>query len=248
MPDIERGPNLGDQVYAYLRERIVSGRIAPGQWINESELAAELQVSRTPVSNAVIMLRERGLVTARFGRLLVPTLSHRDVIDLYRCRAAFDGLATRLAAGLVTDDDVAALARDLDGWEAAGAQDAQTRMWIVDLGFHQRIYSASRNRHLIHFAAVAADLLAIYRHGAIAARNESAGSTSARSRDDVALEHRAILAALERRDPEAAERSARAHVENVIDHLMTFPPGDGAASDPAVATSTFPFVSVGAKP
>lgn len=59
---ISRGPALRDQVYSHIRDRIVQGTLEPGRVIVEVELAAELNVSRTPVSNALVMLKERGLL------------------------------------------------------------------------------------------------------------------------------------------------------------------------------------------
>jgi len=80
IPGVSRGPTLGEQVYTYIRQRIVNGFYQPGQTIVESELAAALKVSRTPVSNAVIMLRERGLIDERNGRFITLDLTISDVI------------------------------------------------------------------------------------------------------------------------------------------------------------------------
>jgi len=220
MAIVERGPNLGEQVYAFVRGRIVAGHYRPGQVINESELAAQLQVSRTPVSNALIMLKERGLVEGRQGRLAVPVLSIDDVRDLYRCRVAFDGLATRLAAARVGDDDLAALANDLEVWACAERDDAQS-LWVADLGFHERIYALSANAHLIRFAQIAADLVAVYRHNTIRRLGEAGRDQPPRSQRDVHAEHQRIYAALAARDPAAAEQAAREHIERVIAHLDT---------------------------
>lgn len=218
MSVLERGPNLGEQVYAVVRERIVSGDYGPGAVINESELAATLDVSRTPVSNALIMLRERGLVEARQGRLSVRRLSLHDVRDLFVCRGAFDGLATRLAAQRVTDADLDALSGDLEVWAAVERDDAQA-LWLADLGFHARIYALSGNDHLVRFAEIATDLLAVYRHASIRRLLAHGEARSTRSSADVDREHRAILAALAQRDPDAAEAAARRHIEHVVTHL-----------------------------
>jgi DNA-binding GntR family transcriptional regulator len=232
MASVERGPNLGDQVYAFVRDRIVAGHYRPGQVINESELAAELAVSRTPVSNALIMLKERGLVEGRHGRLGVPKLSIDDVRDLYRCRVAFDGLATRLAAERVTPADLDALARDLALWDSAELDDAQA-LWVADLGFHERIYQRSGNGHLIRFARIAAELVAVYRHATIRSLGEPASAARARTRADVRGEHRRILDALADRDPAAAELAARWHIERVIAHLDTLAVVDTVSDDDA---------------
>lgn len=219
MPVVARGPNLGEQVFRLVRERIVGGHYPPGRIINESELAAQLAVSRTPVSNALIMLKERGLVEGRQGRLAVPRLDIDDVRDLYRCRLALDGLATRLAAERVTDADVAALDADLAAWHDDDRGDDSQALWVADLGFHERIYAVSGNRHLVRFAQIAADLVAVYRHNTIRRLGDRQYTAEPRTRVDVLDEHRSILEALRRRDPEAAEAAARNHIERVIAHL-----------------------------
>ncbi len=220
MTTVERRPNLGEQVYAFVRDRIVGGFYVPGQVINESGLASELSVSRTPVSTALIMLKERGLVEGRQGRLAVPRLTIGDVRDLYRCRLAFDGLATRLAAERMQPGHLDALARDMAVWDAANVEDDSQSLWVADLGFHERIYEASGNRHLVRFAQIAADLVAVYRHNTIR-RLGADGASRPRSRADVRDEHRRIFDALAARDPAAAEAAARAHIECVIAHLDT---------------------------
>lgn len=217
---LERGPNLGERVYDVVRQRIVRGEYRPGELLNESELAAQLQVSRTPVSNALIMLRERGLVESRLGRLCVRRLSMDDVRDLFRCRVAFDGLATRLAAEQVTDLEVADLTADLDAWSAAEPDDAQA-LWLADLGFHARIYRLSGNAHLVRFAEMAADLLAVYRHATILQLADRVAASAPRTRYDVERDHRDILAAIAARDPDRAEVAARRHIERVVAHLAT---------------------------
>lgn len=239
MAIIERGPNLGEQVYAFVRDRIVGGFYRPGQVINESELAAQLKVSRTPVSNALIMLKERGLVEGGHGRLGVPRLSIDDVKDLYRCRVAFDALATRLAAERMSPLDLSALEHDLHVWDTVEHDDAQA-LWVADLGFHERIYAMSGNRHLVRFAHIAADLVAVYRHSTIRRLGVDTEIVMPRTRSDVHAEHQRIFDALGARDPVAAETAARAHIEHVIAHLDTLDVLDPDSGDDATPPSTAP--------
>lgn len=217
MRGIEKGPTLGEQVYAYIREAIVNQRLRPGQPIVESELAVELRVSRTPVSNAVIMLKERGLIEDRGGRFVVLNLSIRDVVDLYECRLAFDGLAARLAAARITDAQLAALERSLDVWEQVIEAPDTNALWVADLSFHGAIYEASGNVHLRRFSEIATDLLATYRR--VILDNLASHADQKRTPEDVKAEHMVIFEALRRRDAEASELAARAHIGNVIDFL-----------------------------
>lgn len=217
MSSIVRGPTLSEQVYSFLRDRIVSGEYRPGQPLVEAEIASELEVSRTPVSNALIMLKERGLLDDQGSKLAVPTLSIEDVIDLYRCRLALDGLATRLAAELVSAEELTRLERHLEVWERPSFEDDLHALWVADLEFHQIIYQLTANRHLINFAQISSELAAVYRRNTI--RRLDGGSEGLRSPETVRDEHQRILEALATHDPDRAEAAARHHIENVIAHL-----------------------------
>jgi DNA-binding GntR family transcriptional regulator len=217
MPAISRGPTLGHQVYAFIRDRIVNGQYQPGQSLNESELANELEVSRTPVSNAIIMLKERGLLEEQGGRPAVPQLTLKDVTDLYLCRQSLDGLAARLAAEAITDEDLAELERNLKVWEKPLPEDDRSALWVADLSFHQTIYRVADNQHLMRFAEISTELAAVYRRSTI--RRLGSDQGGARTQQHIRREHQEILDALEKRDPELAERAARAHIESVVSHL-----------------------------
>ena len=212
---VSRGPSLSEQVYSYVREQIVTGAYVPGQILSESELAQTLNVSRTPVSIALTTLLERGLLQQKNGKFAVPLLTMKDVVDLYTCRLAFDGLATRLAAEMISTDALKKLERHLGVWENPPEEDDLRALWVADLSFHELIYEVSGNRHLVRFAQIAAELAAVYRRNTIRRLKDD----RARSREDVRLEHARIFQALADHDPERAERVAREHIQHVIDHL-----------------------------
>jgi DNA-binding GntR family transcriptional regulator len=217
MAVVETGPTLGEQIYGFIRDGIVHDRFKPGQLIIESKLAKEFNVSRTPVSNAVIMLKERGLIEELGGKFYVLNLSLEDVIELYQCRIALDSLATRLAAERITEEELEILASALDVWEQVTEMPETNALWIADLQFHATIYDASRNLHLHRFSETATDLLSTYRR--VIVDNLSLSPDQQRTPGDVGNEHRAIYEALKARDAESAEAMARKHIENVIDFL-----------------------------
>lgn len=212
---ISRGPTLSEQVYDYVREQIISGVYLPGQIISESELAQTLEVSRTPVSIALTILLERGLLEQKNSKFAVPVLTIKDVVDLYTCRLAFDGLATRLAAETISDEELKRLERHLEVWENPPEEDDLHALWVADLGFHEIIYEVSNNRHLIRFAQIAAELAAVYRRNTI----RRLETVDTRSREDVRLEHQRIFEALASHNPKRAESAARKHIKKVIKQL-----------------------------
>ena len=215
---ISRGPALRDQVYENLRDRIVQGELHPGEPLVEVELAAQLQVSRTPVSNALVMLRERGLLEEVGGKLQVPILKLEDVVHLYWCRMGLDGIAARLAATRIGPKDLKTLENHLKAWESPPLESDLSALWVSDLNFHHHIYEVSGNRHLVRFSEMASELAAVYRRNTIRRMNDPQSGTS-RSRDDVRAEHHAIFDAIAAHDPDAADAAARKHIQMVIKHL-----------------------------
>ncbi|GIW36090.1 MAG: GntR family transcriptional regulator [Meiothermus sp.] len=215
---ISKGPALRDQVYSHIRDRIVSGTLEPGRVIVEVELAAELNVSRTPVSNALVMLKERGLLEDDGGKLKVPILKLEDVIDLYWCRMAHDGLASRLAAERIGAKDLKQLETYLRAWETPEREDDLSALWVSDLNFHHLIYRVAGNRHLLRFSELTTELVSVYRRNTIRRMTDPTSGTN-RSRNDVRAEHEAIYEAIASRNPDAAEEAARFHIRMVIQHL-----------------------------
>jgi DNA-binding GntR family transcriptional regulator len=233
-----RGPTLGEQVYAYIRERIVSGHYRPGQMIVEAELAQVLNVSRTPVSNAVITLKERGLIEERNGRFAILSLTLDDVIDLYQCRLAFDGLAAQLAAPRVTAAQLSRLRELLPVWEQPHEEGDLHSHWEADLSFHSLLYEASANRHLIHFSEVATDLLSTYRRAIV--EKLTGDAVQAPNPPTIQDEHAQVIAALATGLPELAEQAARAHIQHVIYFLESVRPLVSADDVPSRSQSSRP--------
>ena len=215
---ILRAKALRDQVYENIRDRIISGELRPGDSLVEVELAAQLNVSRTPVSNALVMLRERGLIYDSGGRMEVSVLKLEDVVNLYWCRMGLDGVAAFLAASKITKPELKTLETYLKAWETPVQESDLSALWVSDLKFHHHIYEVSHNRHLIRFSEITAELAAVYRRNTIRRMSDPQSGTS-RSRDDVRAEHQAIFEAIASKDPIAAENAARHHIQMVIKHL-----------------------------
>src|SRR5580698_6468029 len=95
---IER-TRLSDAVYETLLEAIISGKLASGSIVSEVSLAKQLEVSRTPVHDALRQLAKDGLVEQRAGRrAIITTFSKEDVFDIFEMRKLLEGEAARRAA------------------------------------------------------------------------------------------------------------------------------------------------------
>jgi len=197
-----RTRSRADFVYESLRDAIWDGRIAAGERVREEEVARNLGVSRTPVREALQRLQQRGLLVLGAGRgLVVAELSQHQVMQLYAMREILEGSAARFAAQHAAETDVAILYR-LQRELANAAPDA---MVLVTLNrrFHQAIYEAAHNQYLLQTLNILHDSLALL-------HNTTFRVPRRRSESDE--EHRKIVAAIERRDPEQAEKAARVHI------------------------------------
>ncbi|MEU1972764.1 GntR family transcriptional regulator [Microbacterium sp. NPDC019599] len=116
LPRVERPSSLRDYAYAQLRDAIVSGQLAPGERLRDTELEAWLGVSRTPIREAIARLEAAGLVhTRRAKETIVAPLDARDAFAAQRIAAGLHELAVRDAVQLLTD-------ADLDDMRAANAR------------------------------------------------------------------------------------------------------------------------------
>ncbi len=193
-----------DAVTDALREAILDGVLGPTTWLREDEIAGAFRVSRTPVREALRRLADEGLVvkTANHGTTVAP-LSLEDVLALYVVREDLEGVAARLAAvrcptGLVeTLDGIGAEMK-----EAAAQQDT-AGLSRLNLAWHRALRDATGNSYLDRF-------LGQVEH---AVRRLPASTLGYKDRAEEAVaEHDAVVRAIEARDGEAAERSAKAHM------------------------------------
>lgn len=200
---IERA-RLSDSVYETLLEAILSGRLASGSIVSEVSLAKQLDVSRTPVHDALRQLAKDGLVEQRAGRrAVIATFSKEDVYDIFEMRKLLEGEAARRAATRIDRATLAklrAFADDLKGNRKASDWMAK---WIdFDEQFHDAIAKASGSQRLWQ------DIVR-YR---LLHRGFNKLSTNVDSLQQALAEHIAILDALEKRDPDTAAKTMLTHV------------------------------------
>jgi DNA-binding GntR family transcriptional regulator len=140
-----------DKVYDTLLTAITDGRLSPGTRIKQEELADQLQVSRSPVLQALRLLKKDGLLCEGVGRgLVVATVDDMELVQLYQMRGAIDALAARLAA-----HQCACIPKQVLelGAEAQVIGDVGA-MIDADAAFHQAVYEASGNAFVVGSAAM----------------------------------------------------------------------------------------------
>lgn len=198
---------LADRVFEQIVDAIVQGRIAPGETINEVNLAARLGVSRAPLREAIFRLEAKGLLqrVPHLGARVVD-LQPRDLAELFAIRESLEGMAARLAAVAMSDADLDQLQQSLEAHRQQPDVASGTAYYQAggDQDFHFRIASASNNRRL--FRLLCEDMYSLMR---VYRFRSSAAPGRARQ---AYREHQDILAALRRRDAEAAEAAMRRHI------------------------------------
>ena len=194
---------IRSEVYEHLKLEIVQGRLPGGERLAEENIAASLGVSRTPVREAVQRLAQDGFVELIPNKgARVRSLSSTEIIQTYAVREALEGLAARLAAQHRDANDLDRLAKTLMRLERLPSNDysAQT---AVDLEFHAAIANASKNAVLQDTLRGLRDTIA--RAKLITRKTNQATETK--------LEHQTILKHIQNGEADAAEESARAHVQ-----------------------------------
>src|ERR1051325_2445131 len=141
---------LRDWVFECLRTSIVSGDLAPGQRIVEADLAKQLEVSKSPVREAILQLKQDGLVIdAPKGRgVVVAPLKPSDVREIYAVREALETLSARTIAENPRPDRVSALQSIVDRMRQALAEDDVRRLFELDVDFHTALCAGTGNRRL----------------------------------------------------------------------------------------------------
>lgn len=138
---------IGQMVYAVLREAILSGAFAPGEWLRQESLAAAIGVSRIPVRTALLQLESEGLVNFHPHRgARVRTLSPAQINEIYRLRTLLESYALRLSMTKMTParlQSLRELARQLDEQPEGG------QFLAVRVKFYRELYDAQNNPLLV---------------------------------------------------------------------------------------------------
>ncbi len=192
--------------YDLILEAIESGRYRPGDRLVESELAERFGVSRTPVREALQRLETQSMV-ARDGRsLIVSSLDHTQLAELYTVRAELEALAARLAARQASPEEIRVLYAMID--EDRGITHDPVALSRANRRFHDQLHLASHNRYLVQQLAL------VHRSMALLAST----SLAADGRGKAALdEHQAIVDAMAAGDGEAAASALRRHISNAFE-------------------------------
>lgn len=205
---LQRTQPLKEQAYQAIRTAILSGEFTPGQRLIETQLAKMLQVSRTPIREALRLLQSEDLVVETHNVLRVATFSVADALQLYDCRIALEQLSVTEACENATDTQLQKLsllmtqAQKLVQSEASGLTNFQ--LLNIDYQFHRQLAESSGNLWLRSLLDQVFDKMMLLRIQTIAQN---------RNVLEIRFEHQRVYEAVRSRDPQAAKQA-------IYDHLV----------------------------
>lgn len=195
---------LSEQLREHIEERIVRGQYAPGTKLDEAELAASFNVSRTPIREALIQLSAAGLVETRPRRgAVVAEISPSRLAEMFEVMAELEAACARRAALYATEDEVSKLASAHEACRSALQADDPDRYYRRNEDFHRALYAISHNGFLAEQSNLMQRRLRAYRRLQLRMPNRMASSFD---------EHAAVVAAIRAGDADLAPDLIRAHV------------------------------------
>jgi DNA-binding GntR family transcriptional regulator len=198
---------LYEEVAELLRQRIFAskeGDLEPGAWIDELKLAQEYGISRTPLREAIKVLAAEGLVTMKMRRgAYVTEVNAKDLRDVFHLMAVLEADAAATVASTATEAQLQELEALHQSLEKSNKD--RVKFFTINEAFHVKLLQIADNKWRMQMVA---DLRKVMK------LNRAQSLLKAGRIEESLIEHTAIMAALKKRDPAAAQAAMRAHIEN----------------------------------
>ena len=209
---MESDRTLTEMAYKHIFDAIMSGRYRSGQSLSPDSIVAQLNISKTPVREALVELEAEGIISRNGRYYNVIFLDQKDILDLYELRAILESEAAALACERVDQNQIQELKEALRLIREAVSEENPEPIKLADLNgkYHALIAKASGNRYLAEYTSSIRLKLKIIRTTLF---------TSYDRRMEEVEEHEAILSAIERGDSELARARVRSHMFKVINYL-----------------------------
>lgn len=204
---VKKRDTLKTQVYEYLKEGIILGNIKPGERLIEEKIADELQVSRSPIREAVRMLEKDGLLYVnKSGGVTVVQPSIEDFKNLYECRVEMESLAAYYAAQRRSLEDIETIRTNLLKAGKITADNNLKKVHDANLSFHESIVHASRNPFLVTMTSQLRGVNSFYRKAIL--------EIDPKHMEEALVEHQQIFQAIVDEDIDGARNLMKKHIES----------------------------------
>lgn len=206
------GTTLREKIYSALKDKILNLEYPPGYVLVESKLSEIYGVSRTPIREALAQLELDGLIKSTQNRGVVVTgITQKDIEDIYELRKRIEGLATRLAAENISDEELERLGEIVELEEFHTNKKNIDKILEIDSMFHDIVFKASGSKTMCYMLTMFHDYI----------RRARLSSLELQQRAPITLEeHRAIYEAIKDRDPDKAEKLAVEHIRKAQKSVM----------------------------
>lgn len=194
---------LNEQVYRTLVDLITNGTLAPGTELKEQHLAKQMNVSATPVREAIRRLSSDGFVEIiPYHGAVVRTLNQQEISEAYACREALERLAIAEAIGHLGEQDIQTLYELVELYKET---DNPTGIYEASQKFDDYIYRLSGNQTLYNLLDTLKGVIS---------RDKKYSASNVERRGEIYEEHREIIRAMEARDVPRAQQAVSRHIHN----------------------------------
>ncbi len=203
---------LNQKVYRVLKESIIKGFLEPGTKLLESKIAEEMQVSRTPVREAMQKLVAEGFVKTTPNQTMVVTeVSPEDVKEVLQIRGVLEGLAARIAAKKINRQEIDELENVVTQMSLHVTKKDLSSYCQVDDEFHDLILNICGNKWIIQIRDNLGSFIYRFRIKSLSVPGRLKCSLE---------EHQAIMESLREHDSAEADRLSQIHMENTVINIL----------------------------
>jgi DNA-binding GntR family transcriptional regulator len=195
---------LYEDVAERLREQIFAHELAPGSWLDEQSLAIAFGISRTPMREAIKVLASEGLVTTKMNKgAYVTEVDRRDLEQIFTVLSLLEGQAAKETAIKASEAQLTQLDNLHHRLEKAAADRDAEQFFEINVKFHELIQEIAGNKWMNGVIEDLRKVLKLQRRDSLTRSGRLLSSL---------VEHREILQAILKRDPQAAELAMRKHL------------------------------------
>jgi DNA-binding GntR family transcriptional regulator len=227
MESIQPQQTMVEQAYRAILDAICEGRLEPGQRLTQESVAKKLEVSRQPVGQALLLLKQQKfLVEAGRRGLMVAPLDRDFMRWIYELRLGIEPLAAGLAARRAKPEDLARGGQRIAAGQRAISTGSMAELIAADMDFHMYLYELSGNRLFVD------TMRELWNHLRRAMREVL---QHREYREAIWVEHEQILRAIAAHDADGAAALVRAHLSNAAINVQVTVPATAAPAPPVAS-------------
>ena len=208
---MDKNGSIADRVYDRLEEDILSGKYQRGEILSELKLSSMLNVSRTPIREALTRLLGEGLIKESGKGAVVLGVTEEDLADIFEIRLRLEGLAAAKCARNITPDQINNLQQVLELQEFYTYKNQPENIKKNDSEFHRLIFTYCNSKDLEKILCHLHKKIKQFRHASFGDKNRA---------EQAVAEHREIFSAIVNRDETLAEQLAVSHILNARNSIV----------------------------